>query len=126
MKIAVPVTNENQVDSHFGHCESYNVFTISDKYELSGMKNIESPLGCGCKSDIAGVLATNGVTILLAGGIGGGAINVFNSCGIKVIRGCTGDSAEVVKQYLSGSIQDSGRSCGSHETHQEGHQCGNN
>jgi hypothetical protein len=25
MKIAVPVTKENQVDGHFGHCESYGV-----------------------------------------------------------------------------------------------------
>jgi predicted Fe-Mo cluster-binding NifX family protein len=28
MKIAVPVTKENQIDSHFGHCETYGVFTI--------------------------------------------------------------------------------------------------
>jgi predicted Fe-Mo cluster-binding NifX family protein len=124
MKIAVPVNNENQIDGHFGHCESYNVFTVSEKNEITGVKNVESPQGCGCKSDIASVLASDGVTVMLAGGIGGGAINVLNSCGIEVIRGCSGNATEVVKLFLAGSVEDSGSSCQQHETHhQDGHQC---
>ncbi len=62
MKIAVPVTKENQIDGHFGHCESYGVYTISDKNEIAEIKSVESPQGCGCKSDIASVLAADGVT----------------------------------------------------------------
>ena len=131
MKIAVPVTKENQIDSHFGHCESYNVFTISEKNEITSTKNVDSPQGCGCKSDIASVLASDGVTIMLAGGIGGGAINVLNNSGIEVIRGCSGDAAEVVKEYLSGLVEDSGSSCHQHEAHhasghEHGHQCSHN
>jgi predicted Fe-Mo cluster-binding NifX family protein len=127
MKIAVPVTRENEIDSHFGHCESYNVFTISDKNEISETKSVESPQGCSCKSDIASVLASDGVTIMLAGGIGGGAINVLNNSGIEVIRGCSGNATEVVKLFLSGSIEDSGSSCHQHEAHQEnGHSCSHN
>ncbi len=38
MKIAVPVTKENQIDSHFGHCESYSVFTISENNEIINAK----------------------------------------------------------------------------------------
>jgi len=127
MKIAVPVTRENNIDSHFGHCESYNVFTISDKKEITDIKNVESPQGCGCKSDIASVLASDGVTVMLAGGIGGGAINVLNSCGIEVIRGCSGDATEVVKLFLAGSVEDGGSSCQQHEAHHhDGHQCSHN
>jgi predicted Fe-Mo cluster-binding NifX family protein len=131
MKIAVPVTKENQIDSHFGHCESYGVFTISENNEIAGIKSVGSPQGCGCKSDIASVLASDGVTIMLAGGIGGGAINVLNNSGIEVIRGCSGDATEVVKLYLSGLVEDSGSSCHQHETHNEkghdhGHQCSHN
>ncbi len=51
MKIAVPVTNENQIDGHFGHCESYSVFSINDK-KISDIKKVQSPQGCSCKSDI--------------------------------------------------------------------------
>src|SRR5665647_3324551 len=104
MKIAVPVTKENQIDGHFGHCESYGVFTISEKNEIVEIKSVGSPEGCGCKSDIASVLASDGVSIMLAGGIGGGAINVLNNSGIEVIRGCSGDATEVVKLYLSGLV----------------------
>jgi predicted Fe-Mo cluster-binding NifX family protein len=131
MKIAVPVTKENRIDDHFGHCESYGVFTISDKNEITEIKGVASPQGCGCKSDIASVLAADGVSVMLAGGIGGGAINVLNNSGIQVVRGCSGDAAEVVKLYLSGLVEDSGSSCHQHEQHHadghEGeHQCSNN
>ena len=127
MKIAVPVTVDNHIDSHFGHCESYNVYTISDKNEITDVINVESPQGCGCKSDIASVFAEDGVSLMLAGGIGGGAINVLNSQGIEVIRGCSGDATEVVKLYLSGKVEDSGNSCQQHEEHHHGgHQCNHN
>jgi predicted Fe-Mo cluster-binding NifX family protein len=127
MKIAVPVTSENQIDGHFGHCDSYGVFSISDKNEVTDIKRVKSPQGCGCKSDIASVLASDGVTVMLAGGIGGGAINVLNNSGIEVIRGCSGDATEVVKLYLKGLVEDSGSSCHQHETHHEhGHSCSHN
>jgi predicted Fe-Mo cluster-binding NifX family protein len=129
MKIAVPVTKENQIDGHFGHCESYGVFTISEKKEISAVKSIESPQGCGCKSDIASVLAADGVTVMLAGGIGGGAINVLNNSGIEVIRGCSGDATEVVNLYLKGSVEDSGSGCHQHEVHNAdggSHECNHN
>lgn len=131
MKIAVPLTSDNQIDSHFGHCESYGVFTITEKKEIAGVKSVRSPQGCGCKSDIASVLASDGVSVMLAGGIGGGAINVLNNNGIEVIRGCAGDATEVVKLYLSGIVKDSGSSCQQHEEHhadghEHGHQCSHN
>ena len=117
MKICVPVTKENTIDDHFGHCEFYNVFTISEKGEIVSIQTIESPQGCGCKSNIASVLAENGVTIMLAGGIGGGAINVLNNSGIDVIRGCAGNATNIVNQFITGTIVDSGVSCQQHEHH---------
>ena len=127
MKIAVPITNENRIDSHFGHCESYGVFTISGNNEIESIEKVTSPQGCGCKSDIASVLASNGVSVMLAGGIGGGAINVLNSSGIEVVRGCSGDASEVVSLYLKGIVKDSGTSCQQHESHhQTGHSCNHN
>lgn len=127
MKIAVPITKDNQIDSHFGHSESYNVFTISDKNEITEINNLDSPQGCGCKSNIASVLASDGVSVMLAGGIGGGAINVLNSSGIQVVRGCSGNAVEVVKLYLAGLVKDSGSSCQQHEQHNhDWHSCSHN
>lgn len=122
MKIAVPVTKSNQIDDHFGHCEFYSVYTISEKNEITDVQTIKSEQGCGCKSNIASVLAGQGVTVMLAGGIGEGAINVLNFAGIKVVRGCSGNPNEIVKQFLGGIVTDSGESCKMHEDHhKEGH-----
>ena len=126
-KIAVPVNSNNQIDDHFGHCEFYNVYSISETNNITDVQTIKSEQGCGCKSNIASVLASNGVTVMLAGGIGGGAINVLNMSGIDVVRGCSGIAEEVVKQYIDGKINDSGVSCSQHEKHQGGsdHICNN-
>ena len=120
-KIALPVTSAHQIDDHFGHCEKYEVFTISDQNEILNQEIVQSEQGCGCKSNIAGVLADKGVVTMLAGGIGNGAINVLNRHGINVIRGCSGNAEEIVKLFLSDSLKDSGESCHQHETHSHGH-----
>lgn len=121
MKIAVPVTGSNQIDEHFGHCEFYNLYTISESKEISEVKRMASTQGCGCKSNIANILAAEGVEFMLAGGIGQGAINVLNLSGINVVRGCAGEANEVVKSYLLGMVQDSGSTCQSHGDHE--HTC---
>lgn len=125
-KIAIPVTRSNQIDDHFGHCEFYGIYTISENNEIIDVQSLKSEQGCGCKSNIAGVLSANGVSIMLAGGIGAGAINVLNNSGIKVIRGCSGNATTVVKQYVDGKISDSGESCSQHAIHKGGennHRC---
>ncbi len=120
MKIAVPVKADGQIDNHFGHCESYKVFAVTGENKVSEVDVIKSTQVCGCKSNIAGVLASSGVSVLLAGGIGNGAINVLHNAGINVIRGCEGEAAEIVKQYATGRIIDSGEICHHHD---EGHVC---
>jgi len=118
MKIALP-SRENQIDSHFGHCESFRVFTIENN-QITKEEDIPSVLGCGCKSDIASSLADMGVTIMLAGNMGDGAVNKLQQAGISVIRGCDGNLNDVVISYLNGELTDSGEICHSHE---EGHSC---
>jgi predicted Fe-Mo cluster-binding NifX family protein len=120
MKIAVP-TRENVVDDHFGHCEMYSIFTVIDgKIEHSEI--LPSPAGCGCKSNIASVLREKGVSIMLAGNMGEGAMNVLNMQGIEVVRGCSGDARLVIDAYIKGIITDSGIGCSHHENGSE-HQC---
>jgi predicted Fe-Mo cluster-binding NifX family protein len=112
-KIAIP-TREEQVDDHFGHCEFYTIFTVENN-AIVNEELIMSPAGCGCKSDIAPKLVNMGVRLMLAGGMGMGALNVLNYNGIEVVRGCSGNVHEVISLYLKGSVSDSGESCKSHE-----------
>ena len=114
MKIALP-SCKNQVDEHFGHCESFAVFTIDGKNRISSEETITPPAGCGCKSNIALTLAQMGVKYMLAGNIGQGAVNVLGVNGIQVLRGCSGNVKDVAEKWLDGSLNDSGVSCAQHE-----------
>jgi len=114
MKIALPTQNKN-IDSHFGHCEFFTVFTVNDNKEILSEEIVPSPVGCGCKSNIASTLASMGVELMLAGNMGDGAVNVLRNSGIDVVRGCSGDVHAVAQQWLNGQAIDSGISCAAHE-----------
>lgn len=116
MKIAIP-TRDNIVDSHFGHCQYYTVFTVDDNKNIITQETLPSPEGCGCKSNIASVMKQMGITLMLAGNMGDGAKNVLGSNGISVIRGCSGNINDVLKKYLNGEIADNGEGCAHHECH---------
>lgn len=122
MKIAIP-TRGNVVDDHFGHCEAYTVFNIDENKKIIGSEILPSPQGCGCKSNIASVLKEKGVSVMLAGNMGNGALNVLNSHEIDVYRGCSGDVRQLTEAFLQGKIGDSGEGCHHHEQHGEEHQC---
>ena len=122
-KIAIP-TSGNLVDNHFGHCEIYTVITTDDNSNIINKEILPSPQGCGCKSNIAAIFQQIGVKVLLAGGIGEGAINILKSHGIDVIKGCSGEVNTLAEKYLKGTLIDSGVSCLKHEHHHgEGHSC---
>lgn len=122
MKIAVP-TRDNSVDDHFGHCENYTVFSVDANHQIIEREILPSPQGCGCKSNIAEILKEQGVSVMLAGNMGNGALNVLTNHGIDVYRGCSGDVYEITQNFLSGKISDSGKGCRSHEHHGEEHHC---
>ena len=117
MKIAMP-TRGNIIDDHFGHCEFFTIFTLDDvKKEIQNKEILPSPSGCGCKSGVAGILKDQGVTLLLAGNMGQGAVNVLEDAGINVIRGCYGNLEDVLDQWVNGNLLDSGELCESHDCH---------
>ena len=114
MKIAVP-TRDGRVDDHFGHCAYYTIFDVVNN-QITGVSKMASE-GCGCKSGIAPVLKQVGVQVMLAGNMGQGAKNVLEAQRIEVIRGCSGDVDQLVKDYLDGKISDNGEVCAHHDCH---------
>lgn len=113
MKVAVP-TRDGHVDDHFGHCDHFMVFTIEDN-AVSAKEKLESPEGCGCKSNIASVLKDQGVGVMLAGNIGQGAVDVLAASQIQVVRGCSGDIEELVGAWLAGKVKDNEIICDHHD-----------
>lgn len=120
MKKIVMPARDGRIDDHFGHCEYYVIYTVSDTGEVIEREEMPSPQGCGCKSGIASEFKSKGITLMLAGNMGAGALNKLSSQGIEVIRGCSGALEDVLAAYLQGQLADSGLSCSHHE---EGHVC---
>lgn len=117
MKIAVPTRN-NKVDDHFGHCEYYTIYETDDQKNIISTELYRSQGGCGCKSNVAALLNELGVSVMLAGNMGQGAINMLTSQKIEVVRGCSGLADDIVKDFLDGEISDQDIIC-----HPEGHSC---
>jgi len=124
-KIAIP-TSGTVVDDHFGHCRFYTIFSLDDENQIEKRELMPSPAGCGCKSDIAFILADMGVHTMLAGNMGEGAFNKLSSAGLEVYRGFRGNVDEVLKEYIGGNKGDD-RMCSNHNHNHggEGHLCHN-
>ena len=116
MKVAVPA-RADQVDGHFGHCEHFDVFTLDAGKKVAGVQRVDPGAGCGCKSNIASVLARMGVTHMVAGNMGDGAVHVLRANGIEVTRGASGNAREAVEAFAAGTLSDSAESCAGHGDH---------
>jgi predicted Fe-Mo cluster-binding NifX family protein len=99
------------------------IYSINEWNQIINKELLPSPQGCGCKSNIASVFQQTGISVMLSGGIGEGAINVLNSHGISVIKGCTGEVDKLIEKYLNSELIDSGSVCEHHHHSGEGHSC---
>ena len=60
-------------------------------------------------------LADRGVNVIISGGMGGSAVDLFNGRGIEVITGAAGDAESAVKAYLKGELKSTGSICHEHK-----------
>jgi len=121
-RIAIPITKDNKIEDHFGRSKYYEIYTFSDANEIVELQLLEAEKGCGCESNIVSVLVDEGVSLMLSGRIGDKAKNKLNDAGIGVIRGCSGNSADVILEFVEDKIFDNGISClQHHHTHRKNH-----
>ena len=118
MKIAVTYDNGN-VFQHFGKTENFKVYEVEDNKVVSSEVIGSNGTGHGA---LAGLLAEQGIDVLICGGIGGGAQTALAEAGIQLCSGAQGNTDEVVEAYLKGELVSSGVNCDHH--HGEGHSCG--
>lgn len=119
MKLAVTYEN-GQVFQHFGHTEQFKVYDVED----GAIKNQEviSTNGNG-HGALAGFLKDLGVSVLICGGIGGGARTALAEAGIELYPGANGNADDQVKAYLAGKLAYDPDTVCSHHHHEEGHSC---
>jgi predicted Fe-Mo cluster-binding NifX family protein len=119
MMIAVP-SSGRAVCEHFGHCENFNLYEARDGAIVSE-KSVPNP---GHKPGfLPNFLADMGVTVVVAGGMGGGAVTIFQERGVEVVSGASGDARQSVEKYLKGELKSTGAVCHEHKMEHEGH-CG--
>ena len=119
MKIAVTYDN-GEVFQHFGKTESFKIYTVEDNTVVSSEIIGSNGTGHGA---LAGLLAEQGINVLICGGIGGGAQAALTEAGIELCAGAQGNTDQVVEAYLKGELESSGVNC-DHHHHEEGHSCG--
>jgi predicted Fe-Mo cluster-binding NifX family protein len=115
MKIAV-ASERDMVTEHFGHCSNFNIY----EYDKSNIINSQSVPNPGHKPGfLPNFLYDMGVNVIISGGMGGGAIDIFNEKGIEVITGARGDTKTAAEQYLKGTLKSTGSVCHEHQHHDE-------
>ena len=103
MKYAIPVSN-GMLSQHFGHCEHFAIFEVDEKSkEIIGKKLVTPP------AHQPGVLpewlAREGVGVVIAGGMGSRAQDLFLQKNIQVIIGSTeSDPEKAVASLISGNL----------------------
>jgi ATP-binding protein involved in chromosome partitioning len=103
MRCAVPITG-GVVASHFGHCEEFALFDVDEqKKEILARAVVASP---GHQPGLLPEwLAEQGVSLVIAGGMGSRAQNLFQQNRIGVVTGILGtDPEKVVQSYLDGIL----------------------
>ncbi len=103
MRIALPVAN-GLLNMHFGHCEKFALVDVdSQTKKITKEDIIEAP------PHEPGLLprwlAERGVTVVIAGGMGQRAQNLFADQHIEVIVGAPSEApGTLVSKYLSGQL----------------------
>ena len=115
--LRIAIASENKmVTEHFGHCEAFMIFDTENN-KIVKSETIANP---GHKPGfLPNFLADRGVNIIISGGMGGGAVEIFNERNIEVIVGASGDAKTAVENYLKDILKTTGSVCHEHQHHDE-------
>lgn len=132
MKRIVIASEDNRgldgvVSAHFGRCPCYTVVEVEGPQMVSHKVEMNPHHGNHRPGQMPQYIHSLGANVILAGGMGPMAIDMFNKLGIDVATGVVGSVREAVKSYLDGTLRgivpcehDHPDSCGAHG-HDHGH-----
>ena len=111
MRIAIPMSGD-RLEQHFGHCEKFAIIDVdSATNEVRGTTSVPAP------EHQPGLLPpwlkNQGVTLVIAGGMGARAISLLQEASIEVITGAPSeDAATLVRRFLDGALTSVECTCG--------------
>ncbi len=110
MRIAIPVV-QGRLSAHFGHCESFALIDVDESEKLIlGQTALSSPPHEPGALPVW--LSEQGANVILSGGMGSRAIQLFEARGIQVVLGAPKiDPEALVRTYLAGELGNGTNAC---------------
>ena len=113
MKIGIPTNDRKTVEGHFGHCKEFAFFEIENGKIIDTSYIAPPPHAPGV---IPSFLAEKKANVIICGGMGQMAINLFKENNIEVILGANGSVEDNLQKFLKGDLVTSGSAC-EHDHH---------
>ena len=102
MKFAIPLA-EGKLTGHFGHCQEFALVDVEDNKIKNTEKMVPPPHEPGV---LPRWLHEQGTNVIIAGGMGARALDMFAQNGIKVMTGAPSLAPEeLVQQYLDSTLK---------------------
>ena len=119
MRIAFPTNDNEMVETHFGHCKKFAIYTVKGQEILNKEVVDAPPHQPGLLPRFLGELNAN---TIITGGMGQRAIDLFKAQNIEVILGATGGIEGNLKEYMGGALYSKGSACShDHDDHSCSH-----
>ncbi len=100
-RIAIPVVN-GLLSAHFGHCQFFYIADVADGKIQKSEEVVPPPHEPGV---IPRWLSDQGVEVVLVGGIGQKAVNLFKQFGVQPVIGVAEKApADLVEDYLTENL----------------------
>ena len=110
MKIAVPMTG-GLLSQHFGHCEAFALYdVIPERKEIERVRSVTPP--AHAPGVLPGWLHSEGVDLVIVGGVGSRARALLSSTGIRVVTGAPLERPDaIVRSYLDATLVTGDNAC---------------
>ena len=93
-----------QISQHFGRCPYYLIVDVEGD-EIKRTDSVDNPY---YNNHVPGMVPQfineQGAKVMIAGGMGPRAIDMFGNLGIEVVTGAIGNVGNVLQAYLKGEI----------------------
>jgi len=108
MRIAISADSNQGLDSpvgqHFGRCPYYILVDVEGQ-EVKAVKVVDNPYyGNHEPGQVPAFISSQGADVMLAGGMGGRAVEFFRQYGIQPVSGASGTARDALSRYLGGEL----------------------
>jgi predicted Fe-Mo cluster-binding NifX family protein len=109
MRIAISADDRNGLDSvvspHFGRCPYYILVDV-DGHEVKTVNAVDNPYyNQHAPGMVPNFIQSQGVNVMLTGGMGRRAITFFEQLGVEAVSGASGTVRRALELYLGGQLR---------------------